>query len=174
MLSATRWLLVPALLAGCLGVAGPARGQKKEPRATLVRVKDGAALFSKDAVEKADKRIEEIHRAYNKAVAIETFAAPPEGRKAPAEKSQYGEFFDKWARERYKDLGVRGVYVMICKEPRYVYTLVGRKTRAKAFTGEDRDKLVKELRMQLKARKFDAALSGGLDVIESALKVNLK
>jgi hypothetical protein len=155
-------------------LAGTARGQKKEARAPLVRVKDEAALFSKDAVEKADKRIEEFHRTYNKTVAIETFAAPPEGRKVPADKSQYGEFFDRWAKERYKDLGVRGVYVMICKEPRYVYTLVGRKTRAKAFTGADREKLVKELRTQLKARKFDAALSGGLDVIESALKANLK
>jgi len=126
-------LLIPALLLGWLGLASPA--------AAAFKVKDEGKFFSKDAIEKANEKIAQIKRDYNEDLAIETYDSVPEKYSDEAkEKSTRAKAFDKWARARYKDLGVQGIYVLICKSPQRIEPAVGKRTKEKAFTTADQKK----------------------------------
>jgi hypothetical protein len=167
MRSRTPGLLVPALLAGWLLLAGPAAAVFPPP------IKDEAKLFSAEALDKANKKIKDIYRAARKDVVIETYAAVPEGKKVPEEPKKKMEFFRDWARARTKELGVNGIYILISTNPRALYVQVDPVTRKKAFPAKDRKKLEQKLLGSFKEKKFDAGLLEGLDVIASALKANL-
>jgi uncharacterized membrane protein YgcG len=162
MLSTPRWL-VPAVLVGCLGLAHPARAEKE---AFAFKVKDGAKLFSKEAVEKANKKIEEVKRDYKKDLLIETAAAAPADKKSD-------EGFTRWAAERYREEDVRGVYVLICKDPPKFRIRVGERTSAKGFPRADRGRLEDKLKARLKAREFDAALLDTVNFVAERLDSNL-
>jgi hypothetical protein len=97
MSSPTRWLLVPALLAGWLGLVGVASPQGAPPPP----IKDRGEFFSREAGEKANKQIQEIYRKYKRDLVIETYPGVPAGKedrlKTPEDRDR---FFLEWARER--------------------------------------------------------------------------
>jgi len=111
MVSASRYLLIPVLLAGWLGLIAPASA------AVAPVIKDDAKFFSAEAVDRANKKIKEIAQKYNKDLLIETFPEIPEDRRKDYKEEDKRQFFEKWARERAHDNAVNGVYVLICKEP---------------------------------------------------------
>jgi hypothetical protein len=118
----------PVLLAcgGLLAAAPPVRAQ----------VHDGAKLFKPEAIQKADKQIEQIREMFGKGLVIESvYEAPPDRAKSANLKDakQRKEFFDKWAQERIRALRVNGVYVLICLEPRHIEVTVTEGTE-KLFT----------------------------------------
>ena len=75
---------------------------------------------------------------------IETFVKPPAGREQEAS-ADHSAFFSQWARQRARELGINGIYMLICKSPAHVQVEIGNDTRKKAFTEEDRARLVKIL-----------------------------
>jgi hypothetical protein len=169
MLPRPRWLLVPALLAvGWLGLVASAGAVYPPP------IKDEAKLFSAEALDKANKRIKEIYAHARKDLVIETYAAVPEGKKVPEDKNKKEEFFAEWASARVKDLGVNGVYVLICKSPTYLYIEADNLTRKRAFTGKDRAALQRKLIDSFRDKKFDEGLKEGIEVVEAAYRANLK
>jgi hypothetical protein len=167
MLSRTRWLFVSVGLAGWLLLVGPAVAVFPPP------IKDEAKLFSPDGLDKANKKIKEIYRGARKDVVIETYAAPPEGKKVPDDPKKRLEFYREWADARIKELGVNGVYVVITMNPRFLFVRPDRITARKAFTGKDVKKLEQAFFKSFKEKKFDAGLLEGLDVIAAAYKANL-
>jgi hypothetical protein len=168
MLRRCRGLLVAAVLVGWLGLAGPAAAVYPPP------VKDDAKLFSAEALEKANKKVRDIYANYKKDVVIETYTAVPEGKTVPEDPNKRGAFFTEWAQSRAKELGINGVYVLICKSPTILRIRVDPDTTKKAFTNKDVSALAKKLIEYLKEKKFDNALAAGLEVIETAYKANLK
>src|SRR5690349_10173017 len=112
MVSASRWLLIPALVAGWLGLAALAPAANVAPV-----IKDDGKFFSAEAVSKANKKIKEIAQNYNKDLLIETFSEIPADRKESYKPENKREFFEKWAREQAHENAVNGVYVLICKQP---------------------------------------------------------
>src|SRR5437867_1772202 len=124
MLTTSRFFMAPVLLlGGWLGLAGPAPAQ----------VRDNAHLFSDGAVVKADREIADIRRSHKVEVLVETFARVPEGREKELQEDK-DRFFNSWARERARDEAVRGIYLLVCKDPGRVEVEVGNKTQEKAFT----------------------------------------
>jgi hypothetical protein len=168
MLSRARWLLMPALLLGWLGLAAPARAVFPPP------IKDDAKLFSADAVDKANKKIKEIYAKSRKDLVIETYAGVPEGKKLPEDPKKKGEFFDEWAKSRLEELGVTGVYVLICKTPPTLRIRVDPTTYRRAFTQNDIDQLFKKIIAGLREKKFDDALKDAVDLVETRLRANAK
>jgi hypothetical protein len=168
MLRTWRWLLLTGVLVGWLGLAGPAAAVFPPP------IKDEAKFFSAEAVEKANKKIREIYSTYKKDVVIETYAAIPADLEKKFKDKGKAEFFKEWAQTRAKDLGLNGVYILICKNPQYLYTEMDAGTLKKAFTGKDAEKLRKTILTAFRDKKFDAGLAEGLEVIESAFKNNRK
>src|SRR4051794_36594021 len=75
-----RGLLRSALLVGCLGLLIPATALA-ERISTAFRISDDAKMFSKDALEKAEGKIDAIKSKYNKDVLVETFAELPDEAK---------------------------------------------------------------------------------------------
>src|SRR5262249_27075712 len=105
-------------------------------------------------------------------LAIETFAEPPGDRTAPPKGEKRDEFFRTIARDRYRDLGVRGIYVLICKSPGYVGVELGDATRKKAFTPSDRTELRKKMVAAFGEKKFDEGLIAGVNFVDQTLRAN--
>jgi hypothetical protein len=165
--STGRWI-VPAVLVGWLGLVGTAEAVFPPP------IKDEAKLFTPEFLEKANKKIKEIYSSSKKDLVIETYAAVPEGKEAPEDAKKRGEFFKGWAEARMKELGVNGVYVLICKSPTYLYIDMDPDTNRKGFSGADRARMLKALIGSFKEKKFDEGLKAGIDVVDAAYRANLK
>src|SRR5579859_944715 len=67
MFSPSRWLLIPAVLTGWLGLTAAARA------VVAPVIKDDGKFFSAEAVNKANAEIKKIAQDYNKDLLIETF-----------------------------------------------------------------------------------------------------
>ena len=100
-----------ALLAGAALAAAP-------------EVRDQGKFFSPEALKKADEQIREIYRKYGQDVLVETYGTVPgedvEKLKGMDNKAR-AEFFEKWAKERARERVINGLYVLIIREPRYLY-----------------------------------------------------
>src|SRR5208282_678991 len=108
----SRWFLLLAFLAN--GFVLPAPLQAAEPK-----VNDQAEFFSKSAIEQATQKMQEIHRISKDVfqVVIDTIPSIPDNMKAPDNPGEMEPFFRRWAETRAADEGVRGIYVLICKNP---------------------------------------------------------
>jgi hypothetical protein len=158
------WL---GLAAGCLALAGPARAVYPPG------VKDEGKFFTKEGLEKADKKVRETYAKYRKDVVVETYMAPPEGKAVPEDKEKRAEFYREWAEKRIKELGVNGVYILVTRKPGRVELVADSLTRKKALPPSDRDKAVKKMLAEFREKMFDAGLMAALESIEASLKANL-
>src|SRR5262249_54827371 len=84
-------------------------------------------------------------------------------------KEERAKFFEKWALDRAKFRAVNGVYVLICKEPTYLYVEVTPKART-VFNKETRDKIREVLLTEFKDKRFDAGLLGAVKVVHDRLE----
>jgi uncharacterized membrane protein YgcG len=144
--------------------------------AVAPEVRDGGKFFSPEAVKKADEQIREIYRKHHQDVLIETFQSVPADQ-AEKVKAMDGkartEFYSKWANDRAKERVVNGVYILITKEPRYLYAEViysdaaarDRKALPKDFYKTVRDAMIAEF---AKGR-FDDGLQAALRAVEQQL-----
>lgn len=161
-----RWLLVPAVLAGCLVFVRPAAAVFPPP------IRDDGKFFSAEALEKANKKVRQIYEEYGRDVVVETFAAIPADLEKKYKDMGKKEFFAEWARTRAKELGVHGVYVLICKRPSRIEVETDSATLKKAFTFGEREKLSQKVAGKFREKKFDEGLQDGLDFVAMTLKAN--
>src|SRR5205807_7369629 len=105
--------VLPVLLLGLwLGLAAPARAVYPPP------VKDDGKFFTKEGLEKANKKIRELYQKYKKDVVVETLETLTEEQQKRLKEESAKRFFASLALARAKELGVNGVYIVICKKPR--------------------------------------------------------
>src|SRR5215471_17307010 len=102
MVSLIRWSLIPGALAGLLLIASPSF-------AIVPQVKDDAGIFSADAIRKANDIMREIERRHHKDMLVETFKAVPAGSEGKAKGKDRSQFYEDWARRRFRENGVNGV-----------------------------------------------------------------
>jgi protein-disulfide isomerase len=92
--------------------------------AVAPEIRDEGKFFSPEAVKKANEQIREIFRKHGKDLLIETYNAVPadqlEKVKAMNNKEKE-EFFRNEAVSRAKQRVVKGIYLLITREPRYLY-----------------------------------------------------
>ena len=169
MMGSLRSLTATILVVGLLGVGPPLA-------AGSPRVGDEAKFFSPAAIEKANQKIRQIGRDYDKDVLIETVPRIPLDLQPKYRDLGKRKFFVYWAMKRAEEAGIKGIYVLLCKTPGHLQIEVGRVTRQRAFRLEQRDQLVQKMLPLLdKADKQgnDAALLLALDTIESSLRASL-
>jgi hypothetical protein len=177
MSAAIRWSLLPALVAGWLIAASPASA------AVLARVKDEAGFFSPDAIKKANEIIREIKNNWEKDLLIETFPKIPAEKEEEYTKLGKEKFFKKWAIDQAKASEVRGLYILICKDPPRFEFEPDDKTKEKAWKKENTVKLQSILVEKFKAahsaegaektKLFDQGLIAACEYVRSAFKANL-
>src|SRR5439155_20154012 len=120
-------------LIGCLTLAAaPARALDPQ-------VRDDASFFSSQSVEQANTIIRQIKQDHGKDVMVETFPKIPDDQLPQFDPTRKDQFLDKRLTVRAKELGVNGVYILICKDPSRVQVGVGKETRQRAFTEANRD-----------------------------------
>lgn len=172
MIGSLRLLFAPLLMGAMLALGLPlAEASKANSPPGAAGVVDGAKMFSKEAVTKAEKKIDSLRRSHNRGLFIETMGTPPTAWEKKI-KSDRKKGFSELSVERAKDQGVRGVYVLICKEPAFVQIAVGNVTRDAGFTTSHRGELRDAITTQLKKgpKNFDDALYAAVDTVESAFK----
>lgn len=162
-----RWTLIATLLA-LLGVVAPASAVY--PPA----LKDEGKFFSKEGVETANKKIRAIYEKYKKDVIVETITAlTPEQEKKFKEDGE-AKFFAKLTNDRAKELGLSGVYILMCKKPGYLRMHMDPETQKKLFTASNRAATRTKILELFKEGEFDTGLLNGLKEIESILEANSK
>jgi len=161
-------LCLAGLLAAWLLLSGPALAVFPPP------VKDDGKFFSKEGLEKANKKIKDIYQKYRKDVVVETLADLTEEQLKKAKAEGNDKFFPKFALGRIDALGVNGVYILLSKKPQRVQIEMDTQTRKRVFHNADRSKAVKKLIDKFKKEDFDAGLIEALDSIEASLKANSK
>jgi uncharacterized protein len=134
-------------------------------------IRDDAKLFSKEAIAKAEDQLKVIQKNHNREVFVETFAKAENLEAAKKDKAKY---FSQWAVERYKDLKVEGVYILICNEPNYIQVVAGKSTEQRGITAEKRTAIRKALTEQFTKKdnpqRFDEGLLAAVAVINDSLK----
>src|ERR1700687_2122828 len=114
MLSAIRRALVPVVIvAGWLLAGGPAA-------ALTPTVKDEASFFSPKAIQQANDGIRDIKDRFHKDLVVETFKTVPANKVdqvAKMDGQARNQFFEEWVRDRARQEGVDGIFVLICQKP---------------------------------------------------------
>jgi len=171
MWTSLRWLMISALAVGWLGFLSPAQAAKDR----AIPIKDAGKFFSEKAIEQANKKIEQIKLDYKKDLAIETIASVPE-KDAKEAKENTQRYFRDYARKRYGALGISGIYVIISREPRFVFVESGKETEKKAFTTADCKAAANLLLTHFKkkeAGRFDEGLLALVNDVDKTLDRNI-
>src|SRR5262249_15458732 len=156
--------LLPALAAASLALPSPVVAVAPE-------VRDEAKFFGPDAVKKANDQARELYRKHRADVLVETFPAPPDDQaeKVKAMSNEDREkFFRKWAAERAEARVVRGVYILVCKEPSHVTFEITGPARDR-FTAADREKLRDLLLKEFRMKRFDDGLLAAVKFVSEKL-----
>ncbi len=141
-------------------------------------VKDDGQFFKPATVEKVNAEIKQIKADYGKELVIETFPGITEGLRdewdaAKNDSKKRSQFFAKWIGERAHLLQVNGVYILICKNPGHLEVEAGQKTKQKAFTEANRNRMRDILIEAFNAKNDDEGLIKGVAYFREALKENL-
>lgn len=138
------------------------------------RIVDNLKMFSEEAEAKANRRIAELERVEHKDLVIETLNPP----KQPAglnvkDHEAVAKFFDEYSLERFKTLGVDGVYIMLMKRPEHILRVdIGNNTRTKGyFTDTDRIGLIKILKEGLE-KDPDGTLVRAVNYVVDTMEKN--
>ena len=135
-------------------------------------IHDGGAFFSEEAISEASDIIRLIRQAYDRDVVVETYAAVPDELRDELERDGKEKFYADWLERRAKELGVRGVFVLITREPGRVQVGVDRATRQRVFTIKDREALRETLVAAFKAKEFDRGLLDGMRLVRRRMEQN--
>jgi hypothetical protein len=156
-----RPVLLPLLTAAWLGLT--AAGARAEEVA-FPDVKDGAGLFTPEAVEQAERAIAKVREMYHLDLMVETVRELPERNNKWLKlwnfwnRRQRNSFLENWARERAKAAGVNGVFILICNDPSTVHVVVWPPEWERKFTAADCERVRRFLVRRLETGSRDEAL----------------
>jgi uncharacterized protein len=162
-------VLVPAVLAGWLTTAGLAAAAVFPPP-----VKDEGKFFSAETLDKVNKKARQLYTDFGCDVVVETFPAVPADMEAKYKELGKDKFFLEWARKRAGELGINGVYILICKSPGRVEVGLTGPAGKRQFAAGDRERIVNKMLGPFRDKKFDEGLTAALGFIESTLKAGAK
>jgi uncharacterized membrane protein YgcG len=131
---------------------------KLMPDPILNVVKDYAGFFSKEAVERANKVLDELHARSKKDVVFETFASLPADTDFP-----------KLLSERSAKARGDGVHVLICKEPSKVQVGASENVLKGDFPAAEVTKLRDLLIDNFKSRDYDKGLADSVQLLRNRL-----
>jgi hypothetical protein len=128
--------------------------------------KDEGKFFGEEAWKKAAAAAEKLLKEKKTDLLIETFdkvpGADPDKLKTPAEREK---FFKEHAAARVKAEGLHGVYILVSRNPTYLYVDV---TRDAGLPGDLDDKVRQALLSNFKEKKFDEGLSKAVELVLEA------
>ena len=144
------------------------------PAAARAQVRDGAHLFSPAAVTSANAAIADLQRRHNKGLVVESIASVSAAH-MDAAKRDPAAYFKESTADRMRTLGVNGVYVLVCMDPRYVDVRPGKETFSRGdFGAADVKRLGDTLKTDLRGGNNDQALQDAVDDVGRAYTANIQ
>jgi hypothetical protein len=137
-------------------------------------VLDEAGLFSHAALAAARDKIHQIRKDYHCAVLIDTVNQPPASDRSKANSWlawKRVEYFHDWAKVRSQELGVEGIHILICKQPRQVAVVAWPERFEVQFNRNDCTGIERLLKNQLVSTPDDALLTA-LDRVRADLQAH--
>ena len=132
-------------------------------------MKDPAGFFTPATVQQANTEIRELKKRYGYDIVVETIKALPEeqnqliqGKNAAAR----DQVFEDWLRQRARNAGVNGVFMLICKAPPHLQVDVAPEVKAKTFPEADVKRVRDLLVARFKDKEFDQGLLAALAQIQ--------
>ena len=170
----SRWLSsrLALLVATAVAVSLSVRGDASTLSVSDPHVFDGGMFFSEEAISEADDMIRGIKQSYDRDVMVETYAGIPDDLKDELARDGRDKFYEDWLNRRARRLGVRGVFVLMTREPGRVQVGVDKSTRVHAFTPADGEALRETLGSAFRARQFDRGLLDGVRLIRRRMAEN--
>jgi uncharacterized membrane protein YgcG len=150
-------------------VALPLLALSRPVMAAKAEVVDNAGFFSADAVSQANQKLAEIDQKYGKQMRVETFGTIPDDLRGQYSDANKRAFFEKWARQRAQAAGIRGVFVLICKDPPSLHVIVGDETRRSGAFAEA-DRMTQMLASAFRQKNYDKGLNDAIELFRSALQ----
>lgn len=147
-------IVLPALLLWAYTLAVVPVAQSAE---SVVR--DDAGFFSASARDQAQRSLQEIQQRTGKVVIVETYPALPEALQDRFKRSTPQAFYREWRQERARELGAN-ILILIVRSPSHleIYNNLLREADAK--------KLIDGMLSEMRQKKFDAALTDGVNFIQ--------
>ncbi|HET6251678.1 MAG TPA: TPM domain-containing protein [Tepidisphaeraceae bacterium] len=157
--------ILPMILAliGMSVMAAPAQAKS-------YGIDDGGHFFSADAVDRAERIINDIHRNEKHDVLVVTFASIPADRQEEFKFQDKQKFYDDWAEEIRKQNSVDGIVMLLVKSPGHLVIGVGNKTQENSFTLDDRDELTQKMLPLLGRNQYDDALVDAMNFIKARMR----
>lgn len=153
----------------CMSIAGLVVFLANGEALATSGVHDQAHYFSDSAISQAEEIIRQVNHRHNKDVLFETLPSVPEDLRSELEVKGKEKFFEDWADQRFRQQGVNGVYVLVCKDPSHLEAAVGSNTAQHLFTIDDRTRLVRGMVDYFKKKDFDGGLLHGVQFIEKQM-----
>jgi len=126
-------------------------------------VHDGANLFSADAVTKFNAAVGDFHRRTGLDFVVETVASVDDVKKGSAGvlADEKERILAQAAKERAEAKGVRGLYVLVCKDP----PKLNYERTSKALRQQDAEAVSGAMLGALRKGAYDNALSAGVGAL---------
>ena len=157
-------LLAPLLL---LLVHGDARGGEDDGS-----IDDAGAFFGAAARSEATDIIRSIAATYDRDVRVETYAQVPPELADDLKRDGLDKFYDDWLNRRARQVGVRGVFVLVTRTPGRVQVGTDKATARKAFTADDREALRDALVTAFRSARYDQGVLDGLKFVKRRMDEN--
>jgi hypothetical protein len=119
-------------------------------------------------------KIRQLRQEYHCAVLVDTVARAPAGDRSQSNTwfaRKADEYFHQWAHRRSEELGVEGIHVLICKQPRHIAVVVWPQRFEAQFNATDRSGIERLFRRDLVSAPNETLL-GALDQIRVDLQKN--
>ena len=113
----------------------------------------------------------EISRRFKVEVVIETFPSIPDNLKSQYDKTDKN-FFRRWARRQAADGGVKGIYLLVCKDPPHITVEPDDSVREKWFTQSNSEELATTMAGYFRKQQNDLALTEAVNFIQRKLQAN--
>lgn len=148
--------------------------KKDPPREKALNSRDDGKFFGEEAWKKIAPAAEKLLKEKGTDLFIETVMTPWKGDvdKIKAMKPEEREkFFRELADERAKEVKLKGVYVLVCKNPSSLYVIV---PHPDEFPPGFATKLKTALLDSFKEKKFDDGLQKAIDIVLDAKGLGAK
>jgi len=107
-------------------------------------IRDEAHIFESETLLEARSNLAQIERTHGKQVLIETYPSLSRLRAEGVnlnEPAQVDAVFQQWGRDRCKAENLDGLYILICKDPKYVLVMVWPDSNEALVNAENRTRI---------------------------------
>lgn len=123
-------------------------------------VRDSARIFTSRGVSDANQILRDIKKTSKVDVVVETFDGIPSDRQQEAKSQNIDTFVTNWAKDRARTIGVKGIYVLICRNPNKLAAIDNLVDRQ--FSDSNLREMRGRMIEQFKDKKWDDGLLMGL------------